>query len=543
MEEKYEVFISSTFQDLAMQRKAAIQVVVDCRHIPIALDTFGARSERDREVIDTMLAESQILILIIGHRYGHTLDESGERSYTEYEYNKAVENDLKVLAFFLDEQEAQQMLEAAVQDPVLRAEELLKLRAFRKRVEKGAKGGKGVMYSVWHNDTTFDQFLWLIGRSLKDLVISERNRPKRGWLLASGQEKARKVEIALQNEFVLDSVTNLNKFERLDQRCNQQKEEKRALARFFRDCFGHLITSGALNLFFDSGSTPAYVAREVGQLLLERSMVRGQYGGIPGIFTNNVLAFLQLWLNARIPVSLLPSSPPSDPYGACFGVIEEMIDRNRAPQYDQRPLSPVDARAVEALRVEMADSLRGSRFLILGAASGVQLSEEHELHATGVSKVTDEVKSLVQKCFGFHVGSIHNKLLKRALYATGFPVIIVIDYHKVNHNIDVDRCHFVFDQGFSWEDFRKRYPLAFCVGGPAVKIEHIAEQFSTLGFEIEKPPAAWEPTAMLATNGPFRGYFPEIYPTPQNGQKVPPNKKEHHPTSHEKGKRGHWHET
>jgi len=69
MEEKYQVFISSTFKDLAIQRKAAIQVVVDCRHIPIALDTFGARSERDREVIDAMLAESQILILIVGHRY------------------------------------------------------------------------------------------------------------------------------------------------------------------------------------------------------------------------------------------------------------------------------------------------------------------------------------------------------------------------------------------------------------------------------------------------------------------------------------------
>ena len=75
MEEKYQVFISSTFQDLATQRKAAIQVVVDCRHIPIALDTFGASSVRDREVIDTMIEESQIMILIIGHRYGQILDE------------------------------------------------------------------------------------------------------------------------------------------------------------------------------------------------------------------------------------------------------------------------------------------------------------------------------------------------------------------------------------------------------------------------------------------------------------------------------------
>jgi len=505
MEEKYQVFISSTFQDLIMQRKAAVQVVVDCRHIPIALDNFGASSARDREVIDAMIEESQILILIIGHRYGQMLEEK-KCSYTEYEYEKAVEYDLRILAFFLDEKDAQKMLEETVQDQVLRAEELLRLNKFRKRVKEGA------MYSLWHEDTSFDQFLWLIGRSLKDLISSEINRPRSGWVPASRQETAKTVEIALRNEFVLDSVTNLNQFERLDQRCNEQSREKRVLARFIRDRFGHLITSGALDLFFDSGSTPAYVARQVGRLLLDRGILRGHSGGVPRIFTNNALAFLQLWLNTRIPVSLLPSSPPSDPYGACFGILEGLIDRNRPPHYDQRPFSPEETKAVEELKVELANSIEKSRLLIIGAASGVQLSEEHDLHATENSKVTNEVLTAVQQSYGFHVGSIHNKLFKRALYATGFPVMIAIDHHKVDHNIDVNRCHFLFDREYRWEDFVENEPLSFCVGGPKARIEQIAKQLSDIGFDIERAPEAWEPTAIIATNAVFRSKFPEIYP-------------------------------
>lgn len=504
MGEKYQVFISSTFQDLAIQRKAAIQVVVDCRHIPIALDTFGARSVRDREVIDTMIEESQILILIIGHRYGHMLDENN-CSYTEYEYDKAVKCDLRVLAFFLDEQEAQEMLEEAVQDPVQRAGELLRLKQFRESVKAGA------MYSPWHKDTSFDQFLWLIGKSLKDLINNEKKPPRSGWVPASRQKTAKTVEIALRNEFVLDTVESLNNFERLDKRCNEQSEEKRALAIFFRDHLGQLITSGKLDVFFDSGSTPAYVARQVGKLLLDRPILRSHSGGAPRIFTNNALAFFQLWLNARLPISLLPSSPPSDPYGACFGTLEGLIDRNGRPQYDQRSLSHAEATAVEELRVELTDSLGESRSLIVGAASGVQLSEDHDLYATGNSKVTNAARTAVQQCYGFHVGSIYNKLFKRALYETRFPVLIAIDHHKVDHSIDVNRCHFIFDREFSWEDFIADYPLAFCVGGPAVRIEHIVNQLSNLGFGIERAPESWEPAAIIATNLAFRSQFPEIY--------------------------------
>ncbi len=202
----------------------------------------------------------------------------------------------------------------------------------------------------------------------------------------------------------------------LDRRCQEQIEEKSALARLFRERFGHLMKTDGLNLFFDCGSTPAYVAREVGQFLLDRGAVRGQYGGVPQVLTNNALAFLQLWLNARIQVSLLPSSPPSEPYGACFGILEEMIDRNLAPQYDQRPLAAVDAQAVELLCMELANSFGQRRFLIIGAASGVQLSEDHELHTANDRKVTDAVRTSVQKCYGFHVGSEMHPVLTGGLY-------------------------------------------------------------------------------------------------------------------------------
>jgi len=59
-ERKYQVFISSTFRDLADQRRMVLHAVVDRGHMPIALERFPAADSAVPSVIHKSIAASQI---------------------------------------------------------------------------------------------------------------------------------------------------------------------------------------------------------------------------------------------------------------------------------------------------------------------------------------------------------------------------------------------------------------------------------------------------------------------------------------------------
>jgi len=63
---KYQVFISSTFQDLADQRRIVLDVVVDRGHMPIALERFSASDKTVPSVIRRAIEASQIYVVVLG---------------------------------------------------------------------------------------------------------------------------------------------------------------------------------------------------------------------------------------------------------------------------------------------------------------------------------------------------------------------------------------------------------------------------------------------------------------------------------------------
>lgn len=79
LDRRYQVFISSTFKDLAEERKKAVQVVIERGHIPIAMERFSAKDESDLKVIKQAIASCQIYILLVGHRYGELVPGEDRR--------------------------------------------------------------------------------------------------------------------------------------------------------------------------------------------------------------------------------------------------------------------------------------------------------------------------------------------------------------------------------------------------------------------------------------------------------------------------------
>lgn len=96
MEKRYQVFVSSTYADLKEERQHVSQALMEMDCIPAGMELFPAADEEQWEFIKRIIDDCDYYLLIIGGRYGSTTDEG--ISYTEKEYDYAVESGLKVIA-------------------------------------------------------------------------------------------------------------------------------------------------------------------------------------------------------------------------------------------------------------------------------------------------------------------------------------------------------------------------------------------------------------------------------------------------------------
>ena len=97
MKKKYQVFVSSTYEDLKEERAAVTQCLLDNNCIPVGMEQFPASNMSQMEYIEKMLDDCDYYILIIGGRNG-SLDDDGV-GYTEKEYNYAQQKGIPVMAF------------------------------------------------------------------------------------------------------------------------------------------------------------------------------------------------------------------------------------------------------------------------------------------------------------------------------------------------------------------------------------------------------------------------------------------------------------
>ena len=105
MEKKYQVFISSTYEDLKEERKKVQDTILGMYQFPIGMEMFSAADEEQWKIIQETIDSSDFYVLIIGHRYGSIISE-GEYagiSYTEKEFLYALKKEIPVLAFLISD--------------------------------------------------------------------------------------------------------------------------------------------------------------------------------------------------------------------------------------------------------------------------------------------------------------------------------------------------------------------------------------------------------------------------------------------------------
>lgn len=102
MKKKLQVFVSSTFTDLIIERQAAVSAILKLGHIPAGMELFTANDKSQWETIKRWIDESDVYMLILGGRYG-SIDPESKISYTELEYNYAVETQKPLFAVVINE--------------------------------------------------------------------------------------------------------------------------------------------------------------------------------------------------------------------------------------------------------------------------------------------------------------------------------------------------------------------------------------------------------------------------------------------------------
>lgn len=161
---RYQVFVSSTYEDLKEERTEVLHALLELDCIPCGMEYFPATDDTQWQYIKSMIETCDYYLLIIGGRYGST-DETGI-SYTEKEYRYALEKNVPVIAFYHNSPNSLPVIKTD-DDPIKRK----KLDEFKKLVQKK-------LCKPWDSK---EQLGAIASRSMIQLM---KSHPREGWVRA-----------------------------------------------------------------------------------------------------------------------------------------------------------------------------------------------------------------------------------------------------------------------------------------------------------------------------------------------------------------------
>jgi hypothetical protein len=98
LKRRYQVFVSSTFEDLKEERQHVMQALLESKCIPTGMELFPATSAEQWELIKRVIDECDYYMVIVAGRYG-SIGKTGV-GYTEMEFDYATQSGKPVIGFY-----------------------------------------------------------------------------------------------------------------------------------------------------------------------------------------------------------------------------------------------------------------------------------------------------------------------------------------------------------------------------------------------------------------------------------------------------------
>jgi hypothetical protein len=177
---KLQVFISSTYTDLKMERQAAVEAVLEAGHIPAGMELFSAGNKTQLEIIKKWIDESDVYLLILGGRYG-SIEPESHKSYTHLEYEYALGKGMPIFAVFITD-EALERKNKKLRNNAIEKENIDQYLIFKKmvlsKISKPFEDTKDVKYAILQTlseiQKEYDLDGWISGKTLKHQMKQER---------------------------------------------------------------------------------------------------------------------------------------------------------------------------------------------------------------------------------------------------------------------------------------------------------------------------------------------------------------------------------
>lgn len=95
---RYQVFVSSTYEDLKEERRHVLQALLETKCIPTGMEFFPSASVEQWELIRRVIDDCDYYVVVVAGRYGSQGPEG--KSYTEMEFDYAVSTGKSVIGFY-----------------------------------------------------------------------------------------------------------------------------------------------------------------------------------------------------------------------------------------------------------------------------------------------------------------------------------------------------------------------------------------------------------------------------------------------------------
>lgn len=162
MEKRFQVFVSSTFEDLKEERLEVVKALLELNCFPCGMEYFPAASEDQWSFIKRLIDESDYYLLVIAGKYGST--DSFGTSYTQKEYEYALERNIPIIAFIHGKPENIPIGKSET-DP----ERIAKLKSFRALAQTR-------LCKFWESSIELGR---MVSSSLSQEIIRQ---PRNGWV-------------------------------------------------------------------------------------------------------------------------------------------------------------------------------------------------------------------------------------------------------------------------------------------------------------------------------------------------------------------------
>jgi len=196
MERRYQIFLSSTYDDLRLERQAATQSILAMGHLAAGMELFPASDLTQMDLIKRVIDESDYYVVIVGGKYG-SIHPDSELSFTEIEYDYAVSKGIPILGFVI--RDLGDLISKRVETDPTKASAL---SVFREKVMSRT--------CQMFNDPT-DLGL----KVMSSLMTETRINPKTGWIRAdqarSAEDADRERELAAENSRLKAEIEELNR--------------------------------------------------------------------------------------------------------------------------------------------------------------------------------------------------------------------------------------------------------------------------------------------------------------------------------------------